>query len=204
MKAFERIFDIIETLRSENGCEWDRAQTLKTLDPLFLEECYELSDAIALQDSKEIKEELGDAFFMLLSMCFIAEEDGISSIEDILNAASDKLVFRHPHVFGDTKVSSQAEIIANWEKLKKEEKKDRKSIFEGIPVSLPDMMRFAKLMRKLKNNKQNILDYKEESSSKKAQLKNLLIDFAQDQVDLVAMMKEINHEIEHEAKSKGL
>ncbi|MGL4561795.1 MAG: MazG nucleotide pyrophosphohydrolase domain-containing protein [Brevinema sp.] len=204
MKSFHKLLDIIKTLRSENGCPWDKVQTLNTLDSLFLEECYELSYAIHENNIKEIREELGDTFFMLLLMAYITEQNNICTIDDIFNDASTKLIFRHPHVFGDIKISSKEEVMVNWEKLKKQEKQDRTNIFDGIPASLPDMMRFSKLMRKLKNHNQDISEYKENSDSPKALLKNLLIEYTNQHIDLVAILKEINRDIEYEAKDRGL
>lgn len=204
MKAFDRLLDIIKTLRSEKGCAWDKAQTLKSLDHLFLEECYELSEAIETNHKKDLQEELGDVFFMILLMSHIAEQENICLLDDVLNDASDKLIYRHPHIFGDLELSSQEEIIANWEKLKKSEKKERNSIFDGIPLNLPEAMRFVKIMRKLNNSHENLSEYKSDSNSEESQLQNLLIDYAQKGIDISKMIKQINKKIEQQAKDKGL
>lgn len=204
MKSFDKLLDIIITLRSENGCPWDKIQTLESLDKLFLEECYELSDGIHHGDKNDIQEELGDAFFMLLMMGYIAQQDGYTSLEQIFDDASTKLINRHPHVFGNRTVSSADEVISNWEIQKKLEKSDRDSIFDGIPISLPDLMRFDKLIRKLKNNSQDITAYFSPQQDSKSQLQNLLIQFALDNEDIIKMIKDINKDIEQTARKKGL
>ncbi|MGL4676735.1 MAG: MazG nucleotide pyrophosphohydrolase domain-containing protein [Brevinema sp.] len=203
-KSLEELYKIIEILRSEQGCPWDKTQTLQSLDSLFLEECFELSEAIHSQDRIAITEELGDVSFMLLLLSHIAHQDNICNLSEVYRQAKEKLIFRHPHVFGDLTLSSQEEIIANWEALKKQEKTERNSIFEGIPKSLPEMIRFDKLMRKLSNNHQNIQDYKDTNNSPQSELKNLLIQYASEGFSISKMVKEINTEIEQSARQKGL
>ncbi len=204
IKSLEELYQIITVLRSENGCPWDREQTLQSLDPMFLEECFELSDAIQAHDTKEIIEELGDVSFMLLLMSCVAQQDEVCDLPTVYRQAKEKLIFRHPHVFGDENVSSNEEIISNWELLKKQEKSERDSIFDGIPKSLPEMMRFDKLMRKLSNNGQNAQDYVSDSNDSKSILKNMLIQYSLDGHNLSKLVKEINSEIEQDARNKGL
>ncbi len=204
IKSLEELYKIINVLRSENGCPWDKAQTIQSLDKLFLEECFELSDAIQENNSKDISEELGDVTFMLLLLSHIAQQDDVCNLPDVYNQAIEKLIFRHPHVFGDTKVSNQEEVIANWELLKKKEKSERSSTFDGIPKSLPEMMRFDKLMRKLSTHNQNIQDYKDHTPTPKSSLKDTLIQYASEGHSLSQLMTEINTEIETQARQKGL
>ena len=128
----ERLIGIIETLRSENGCAWDRAQTHYSLKKNMLEEAYEAVDAIEDNDMKHLKEELGDVLLQVVLHAQIAKEEKAFDIEDVAKGLSDKLVHRHPHVFGDLKVNGTNEILDNWEKLKAEEKKHRKSAMDGI------------------------------------------------------------------------
>ncbi len=196
----KELYDIVAMLRSENGCTWDKAQTMQTLDSLFLEECYELSDAIRENNKTDITEELGDVSFMLFLISITGEQDGIYELDEVYTKAAQKLINRHPHVFGDVKADTEEQIIANWEQLKKQEKSERSSIFDGIPKSLPDMMRFDKLIKKLKNNNQDILEYKDKDNS----LKNLLIDYAAEGKSLSSLISSINSEIENEARKKGL
>ena len=110
----ERLIEIIEILRSENGCKWDREQTHATLRRNMLEEAYEAVDAIDDNDAKHLKEELGDVLLQVVLHAQIAKEEKTFDIEDVAKGISDKLVHRHPHVFGDVKVSSTDEILDNW------------------------------------------------------------------------------------------
>ncbi len=147
----ERLIEIIEILRSENGCKWDRAQTHKTLKRNMLEEAYEAVDAIDDNDFNHIKEELGDVLLQVVLHSQIAKEENHFNIEDVAKGISDKLIHRHPHVFGDVKVNSTDEILDNWEKLKKEEKPDRTSIMDGISRSQSALMSAQKISKKAVN-----------------------------------------------------
>lgn len=205
LKSLEELYNIITVLRSENGCPWDREQTIHSLDKLFLEECFELSEAIQLNNIKEIEEELGDVTFMLFLLSYIAHQDSICDLPTVYQQAKEKLIFRHPHIFNDKKEVSAEEVKQNWEMLKKKEKQDRTSLFDGIPKSLPDMMRFDKLMRKLSNAQEDLSHYKDSQiENKKSQLKNLLIEYYQEGANLPNLIKEINLDIEHKARNKGL
>ena len=144
----ERLIEIIEILRSENGCKWDREQTHETLRRNMLEEAYEAVDAIDDNDSKHLKEELGDVLLQVVLHAQIAKEEKTFDIEDVAKGISDKLVHRHPHVFGDVKVSSTDEILDNWEKLKKEEKPHRTSLMDGISKSQAALMSAQKISKK--------------------------------------------------------
>lgn len=144
----ERLIEIIEILRSENGCKWDREQTHATLRRNMLEEAYEAVDAIDDNDAKHLKEELGDVLLQVVLHAQIAKEEKTFDIEDVAKGISDKLVHRHPHVFGDVKVGSTQEILDNWEKLKKEEKPHRTSIMDGISKSQAALMTAQKISKK--------------------------------------------------------
>ena len=144
----ERLIEIIEILRSENGCKWDREQTHATLRRNMLEEAYEAVDAIDDNDAKHLKEELGDVLLQVVLHSQIAKEEKTFDIEDVAKGISDKLIHRHPHVFGDVKVSSTDEILDNWEKLKKEEKPHRTSIMDGISKSQAALMSAQKISKK--------------------------------------------------------
>ena len=144
----ERLIEIIEILRSENGCKWDREQTHTTLRRNMLEEAYEAVDAIDDNDMKHLQEELGDVLLQVVLHSQIAKEAKSFDIEDVAKQISDKLVHRHPHVFGDVKVGSTQEILDNWEKLKKEEKPHRTSIMDGISRAQAALMSAQKISKK--------------------------------------------------------
>ena len=151
MTGIERLHDIMTRLRNpETGCPWDRVQTLETLKPCVLEETYELLAAMDHPDEKENHvEELGDVLLQVMFQCVMAEEKGTFSFDDVANAISDKLVRRHPHVFGDVHVDNSAQVLVNWEKIKKTEHDDyRKSALDGVPRSLPAVLRAEKLQKK--------------------------------------------------------
>ena len=145
----ERLVDIIAVLRSENGCPWDREQTHRSLRPNMLEEAYEAVDAIDDNNIPNLREELGDVLLQVVLHAQIAKDEGEFDIEDVAKELSEKLVHRHPHVFGDTKVSSTDEILSNWDKLKKEEKTYRKSILDGISKSQSALMSAQKISKKV-------------------------------------------------------
>ena len=144
----ERLIEIVEILRSENGCQWDREQTHDTLKRNMLEEAYEAVDAINDNDMKHLQEELGDVLLQVVLHAQIAKEEKAFDIEAVAKTLSDKLVHRHPHVFGDVKVSSTDEILDNWEKLKKEEKKHRKSVMDGVSKAQAALMSAQKISKK--------------------------------------------------------
>lgn len=147
-KNLEELINVIRILRSPEGCEWDRAQTHKTLKPNMLEEAYEAVDAMESGDMKHLKEELGDVLLQVLLHAQIADEEGSFTLEDVAKGLKDKLIHRHPHVFGETKVTCQQDIIDNWEKLKQEEKQHRKSAMDGISKSQSALMSAQKISKK--------------------------------------------------------
>ena len=144
----EWLIEIIDILRSENGCQWDREQTHETLKRNMLEEAYEAVDAIDDNDMPHLQEELGDVLLQVVLHSQIAKEEKAFNIEDVAKTLSDKLIHRHPHVFGDVKTTSTEEILANWEKLKKEEKPHRTSVMDGISKSQSALMSAQKISKK--------------------------------------------------------
>ena len=142
--AFERLLNIMDDLRQK--CPWDMKQTIDSLRYLTLEEVYELSDAIVEGDMEEIKNELGDIMLHLVFYAKIASESNTFDISNVLNSVCDKLVHRHPHIYGDVKVKSEAEVKANWEKLKLKEGKT--SVMQGVPKSLPAMVKSIRIQEK--------------------------------------------------------
>lgn len=146
IQAFERLLDIMDDLRAK--CPWDRKQTLESLRHLTIEETYELSEAIIDQDLNEIKNELGDLFLHLVFYSKIADEKNAFDVADVLNGVCEKLIHRHPHIYGDVKVTSEEDVKRNWEKLKLKEGK--KSIFEGVPKGLPALVKAYRIQEKAK------------------------------------------------------
>lgn len=144
--AFERLLKIMDELREK--CPWDKKQTIESLRELTIEETYELADAITANDLKSLKGELGDLFLHLVFYSKIAEEQKVFDVSDVLNTICDKLIYRHPHIYGDTVVADETEVKANWEKLKLKEGK--KSILEGVPSSLPALVKAIRIQEKAK------------------------------------------------------
>ncbi len=145
----EKLVDIIAILRSENGCPWDREQTHKTLRPNMLEEAYEAVDAIDDGDIANLREELGDVLLQVVLHAQIAKDNNEFDIEDVAKELSDKLIHRHPHVFGNAHVDSANDVVVNWDKLKQEEKTYRKSILDGISKSQSALMSAQKISKKV-------------------------------------------------------
>lgn len=146
LEAFGRILTIMDELRAQ--CPWDRKQTMETLRNLTIEETYELADAILDKDMKTIKEELGDVLLHIIFYSKIAEEQGAFDIADVIHTECEKLVHRHPHIYGDVAVSGEEEVKKNWEKLKLKEGK--KSVLEGVPVGLPALVKAYRIQQKAK------------------------------------------------------
>ncbi len=146
LAAFERLLIIMDDLREK--CPWDRKQTLETLRHLSIEEVYELSDAIIDGDLEEVKKELGDLMLHLVFYSKIGSEKGAFDVADVLNSVCEKLIHRHPHIYGDVKAESEEEVKANWEKIKLQEGKGKKSVLEGVPRSLPSMVKASRIQDK--------------------------------------------------------
>lgn len=144
--AFERLLNIMDDLREK--CPWDQKQTLESLRHLTIEETYELADAITKNDLNALKGEIGDLFLHMVFYCKIGQEQAAFDVESVLNAICDKLVYRHPHIYGDTVAETEEEVKANWERLKLKE--GRKSVLEGVPASLPAMVKAARIQEKVK------------------------------------------------------
>ena len=146
LQAFERLLDIMDELREK--CPWDRKQTMETLRTLSIEEIYELSDAIIEKDSDEIKKELGDVFLHLVFYSKIASEQNNFDVADVLNGICDKLIHRHPHIYGDVEANTEEKVLQNWEQIKLKE--GNKSVLSGVPTSLPAMVKAYRIQDKVK------------------------------------------------------
>ena len=145
-EAFIRLIEIMDKLRVE--CPWDKKQTIASLRYLTIEEVYELSDAILDENFEEIKKDLGDLLLHIVFYSRIASEKKAFDISDVLNTISDKLIHRHPHIYSDVKVKDEKEVKVNWEKLKLKEGK--KSVLEGVPKSLPAIVKAYRIQEKVR------------------------------------------------------
>ncbi|HNG64470.1 MAG TPA: nucleoside triphosphate pyrophosphohydrolase [Ferruginibacter sp.] len=162
--AFLRLVTIMDELREQ--CPWDKKQTIHTLRQLTIEETYELADAITESNWKSIKEELGDLMLHLVFYARIGAEQQQFTLDEVINGVCEKLIARHPHIYGDTRVSNEDDVKRNWEKLKLKEGK--KSVLGGVPQSLPSMVKAMRLQEKAKqvgfewDNKEQVWDKVEE------------------------------------------
>lgn len=144
LKAFERLLTIMDELRS--NCPWDKKQTMETLRHLTIEEVYELGNAILDNDLDEVKKELGDVLLHIVFYSKIASETQAFDIADVCNGISDKLIERHPHIYGDVKVKNEEDVKRNWEQIKLKEGK--KSVLEGVPMNLPALVKANRIQDK--------------------------------------------------------
>lgn len=149
LQAFGRLLDILEELRAK--CPWDREQTFDSLRTLTIEECFELTDAIADHDMANIKKELGDVLLHIVFYAKIASETGDFDICDVCNALCEKLVYRHPHIFGQVDVDSSEQVMQNWEKLKLKEKGGNRTVLAGVPRSLPALIKAHRIQDKARS-----------------------------------------------------
>jgi tetrapyrrole methylase family protein / MazG family protein len=144
----DRLRDIVARLRSPEGCPWDREQTHQSLKPHLVEECYELIDAIDAGDDKEMKEELGDLLLQIVLHSQMASEENRFGLDDVATVIADKLINRHPHVFGETRLPDSAAVLKQWEVIKSAEKQERRSALDGVPKALPALARAQKVQGK--------------------------------------------------------
>src|SRR5437870_4360737 len=148
-RSFDELVALMVRLRGSNGCPWDRKQSLESLKPFIVEESYEVVDAIDRKDRPALAEELGDFLLQAVFVAEIAQEEGSFDIYDVVTAIHDKLVRRHPHVFGDVEAKDAEQVLVNWEKLKNEERKAaNKSVLAGVPQSLPALLKASRLTEK--------------------------------------------------------
>jgi MazG family protein len=180
--AIDDLIKVMAKLRSPNGCPWDREQDHMTLRFHAVEEVYELLDAIEQGDDVEMEEELGDLLLQVVFHCQLARERGVFDFERVARNLTDKLIRRHPHVFGDTKVKNVDQVWANWEKIKRAEKsgthRARPSAFDGIPRHLPALLRAEKLVKKARKAKIDVAQTPLRQRQSKAQLAARLFDLA--------------------------
>ncbi len=149
MQAFGRLLDIMDELRAK--CPWDKEQTNESLRANTIEETYELAEAIIDDNDKEIKKELGDLLLHIVFYAKIGEEKHAFDIADVCNAICEKLIFRHPHVFGETEADSARSVEKSWEEIKLKEKGGNKTVLEGVPSSLPSLVKAYRIQDKARN-----------------------------------------------------
>ncbi len=147
---FESLVEVIATLRGENGCPWDREQTHSSLKSTLIEETYETVEAIDSGNPDKLKEELGDLLLNIMLQAQIAAENNNFDIYDVIDTLTEKLIRRHPHVFGDVNVENAEDVVKNWEAIKSQESgyEDRKSVLDGIPNALPALLRGQKIQKR--------------------------------------------------------
>lgn len=149
LAAFERLLDVMDELRAK--CPWDSKQTFQSIRPNTIEETYELCDALAKNDLPNIKKELGDVLLHIVFYSKIASETNDFDIADVCNTLCDKLIFRHPHVFGDVNAENAGQVETNWEKIKMKEKDGNKSVLAGVPSALPSLIKAYRIQDKARN-----------------------------------------------------
>ncbi|MFV0338442.1 MAG: nucleoside triphosphate pyrophosphohydrolase [Chthoniobacterales bacterium] len=147
-ESVNRLRKIVERLRAPEGCPWDREQTHRSLRSALLEECYEVLEAIDNEDDENLNEELGDLLLLVVMHARLGEERAVFDLDKIAENISEKLIRRHPHVFGDAKAENSDEVLKQWEDIKRSEKRERKSILDGVPRALPALLRASKIQKK--------------------------------------------------------
>jgi len=193
MDDFNKLLDIANILLDENGCEWDKKQTFETLKKYFVEEVYELVDAIDEKNNYNILEELGDILYLIIFLSKLAQIQDKFTIKEVINCISDKLIRRHPHVFANKEINTIDDIVRNWEEIKNKEKDkaNRKNIFDGLPKSLPTLIKAQKIIKTLKGN--NLIQNKEKFLTQK-DLENELFEL---------MIKAVNSDLDIEEALKN-
>jgi len=149
MVAFGRLLDVLDNLRQK--CPWDKKQTFESLRPNTIEETYELCDALAKQDMKNICRELGDVLEHVIFYSVLGSETGNFDIADVCNQEADKLIFRHPHIYGEQKANSEEEVLQTWEQIKLKEKDGNKTVLSGVPDALPSLIKAYRIQDKARN-----------------------------------------------------
>ncbi|MDQ2868283.1 MAG: nucleoside triphosphate pyrophosphohydrolase [Verrucomicrobiota bacterium] len=149
MTEFEKLREIVARLRAPDGCPWDREQTNATLVPPLLEEAYEVAGAVRAQDDANLREELGDLMLLIVMHAQIAAEEKRFAIEDVAREVTEKLIRRHPHVFGDSHAKGSDAVVKQWEAIKREEKKGDRHLLASLPPALPALMRAEKAQKKV-------------------------------------------------------
>lgn len=181
LQAFERLLDIMDDLREK--CPWDRKQTMESLRPNTIEETYELCDAIMAGDMRNVAKELGDVLLHIVFYAKIGSEKGEFDIAQVCNLLCDKLVYRHPHVYGNVEASGSGEVVRNWEQLKRTERDGNMTVLSGVPVSLPSLIKAYRMQDKARavgfdwQRREDVWDKVEEEIG---ELRSALVSMADD------------------------
>ena len=188
-QLFEQLVEVVKKLRAPGGCPWDREQTHKSLRPYLVEEVYEVVDSIDRNDYYSMREELGDVLLHIVFHSDIEREQGRFDIGDVIKIVTEKLIRRHPHVFGDTKVENSDEVLHNWENIKlaeRKEKSDDASLLDGIPKSMPALLIAQRMQEKASRigfDWDNIADVLDKVEEEFEELKELLDSDDKDRIE---------------------
>lgn len=197
MNPIDEFLNTIERLRGRDGCPWDKEQTHETLRRYLIEEAYEAIDAIDEKDPKALMEELGDVLLQVVLHTQIAKENNEFTFDDLVNHINKKMIQRHPHVFSNVKVKTAEEVMINWEKLKKEEKPQTMEIFDGVPNSLPALLKALKVSKKASktgfewSNQEELWNTLEKETKELKEVTNKPKQFFEELGDLLFMLVNI-------------
>ena len=188
-ELFDQLVQVFAALRSENGCPWDREQTHESIKPDLIEETYEVIEAIDAGDATKLREEIGDLLANVMLHAQIARDEGEFDISDVIKTLTEKLIRRHPHVFGDQEANNADQVVKNWEQIKRSESgyEDRKSALDGVPDHLPNLQRAQKLQRKAARvgfDWNNVSDVLPKIDEEIAELKENIQDGNREEIEL--------------------
>ncbi len=201
MQQFDALLAVAEKLLGPKGCPWDQKQTFASLQPYVLEEAHEVIEAVDLNDEAKMKEELGDLLYTIVFYAKLGEKEGKFTMAQIVEGIQEKLIRRHPHVFGELKVGSVEEVVQNWERIKKEEKKgeEKRKASDGIPPTLPTLLRAQKVIRRLMKTGFTP-DKLEQPKSKEAQIGHALVSLiaqaAEAEIDIESALRRALYQLE--------
>jgi MazG family protein len=204
MDQFDSLLHIAEKLLGPQGCPWDQKQTFLSLQPYVLEEAHEVIEAVDADDDRKIIEELGDLLYTIVFYGKLAEKTGRFSIEEIVKTIKEKLVRRHPHVFGEAKVENIEEVVKNWEKIKAEEKKEAEhtSILDGIPPTLPTLIRAQKILKRIQRSGSELKETKKMSEEEVGdQLLKLILLAESNEIDAESALRRSLTKLEESFRS---
>ncbi len=203
MHPFDDLLALTDKLQSPEGCPWDRSQTFDTLKAYVLEEAHELLEAVDEGEDKKIIEELGDLMYTVVFYGKIAEKTERFTIWDVIKTIHEKLVRRHPHVFGDVEAKDVEEVKTHWERIKKEEMPTRKSALDGIPKTLPSLARAQKVLGRM--HKQHYQEMQERPSTKEkklaADLLRIVADASKEDIDIESAFRSLLKEEEEKFRT---
>lgn len=199
MKEFDSLLDVAETLLGPNGCFWDRKQTCESLQPYLLEEAYEVTEAIDTKNFKDLKEELGDLLYVIIFIAKVAEKEKKFSLTEVVEGVKEKLIRRHPHVFQKENIDSDEELEKRWEEIKKSEKKERKSILDGIPLQLPLLLKAQKIQKKIKGK---VTLEREKTNSLEEEIWDIVTKAEEMEVEVESLFRKFLQNIEEKVRKK--